>query len=601
MPKLTEYPEAQSFDENDILIKDGTNGTKKIKIEKVLEYMVDPTLTTPGKAADAKATKDGIDAVGGEVADVKNAISDVEDMLSETDTNTLSITLTDGQYVAADGTTKSNFSSSYSNFVEVHPGGRVSLQGVKLNSFRSICAYSKNVSGASTRVERLDNGETVEGEFTFTVPAWAHYFRATGASGGTMTGTEIVINYNFVSTTPQILSDDRKAQARENIGVTGDSFISIYDKIGINLYNPSMATPGFISSNAGDITDYDDYITSDYIPIEADQSVVINKMRTFLAYDSDKEPIAATYSNTGTATNNYVFTASVDGYIRASLYVSSAAKNMIAYGNTLPDYEPYSSTKTAEENVHLSGTMKNDAVNVSGNVLAGKKWVACGDSFTAGAFSNSLTDDYTFTDAPYYGKYKVYPYFIGRRNQSMTVINEAIAGSTMGGGSGGTNPFSGTRYQQIPSDADYITLEFGINDSSDQAVPLGTIDDDDNTTFYGAWNVVLGYFRENFPFAHIGIIVGPGMQTANGKTYAEAEIDIAKKWGIPYLNIQFESGGEKIPLMLRTSNPDVDSDAKAACDSAQYVNENEGTRNLHPNEKAHEFESTFIEAWLRTL
>lgn len=33
MPKLTEYPQATSFDQNDILIKDGTNGTKKIAVE----------------------------------------------------------------------------------------------------------------------------------------------------------------------------------------------------------------------------------------------------------------------------------------------------------------------------------------------------------------------------------------------------------------------------------------------------------------------------------------------------------------------------------------------------------------------------------------
>ena len=78
MPKLTEYPEAQSFDENDILIKDGTNGTKKIKIENVLEYMVDPTLTTPRKAADAKATKDAIDAVGEDVGDLRTQLDNLE-------------------------------------------------------------------------------------------------------------------------------------------------------------------------------------------------------------------------------------------------------------------------------------------------------------------------------------------------------------------------------------------------------------------------------------------------------------------------------------------------------------------------------------------
>lgn len=250
---------------------------------------------------------------------------------------------------------------------------------------------------------------------------------------------------------------------------------------------------------------------------------------------------------------------------------------------------------------------KSETAN--GNVLHGKKWVACGDSFTEGDFHNSLTDDYTFTSGLYAGENKVYPFWIGRRNPDLTVINEAISGSTMGAGSNGVNPFSDTRYTNIPSDADYITLMFGINDNGHD-VPIGTINDNDNTTFYGAWNVVIAYFIKNFPFAHIGIIIGPGMQTSSGQNYANAEIAIAKKWGIPYLNIQFESGGGKIPLMLRTSNPDVNATItvddetmplKTYVNNIQYVNPSTDTPNYHPNEKAHELESYFIEAWLRTI
>lgn len=275
-------------------------------------------------------------------------------------------------------------------------------------------------------------------------------------------------------------------------------------------------------------------------------------------------------------------------------YITADIRN--AYFEDMHDFDI---TGIEKDNIQIL-TEEVDTLSVNGNVLTNKKWVACGDSFTAGSFANSLTDDYTFPDGLYAGNYKVYPFWIGRRNPSMNVINEAISGSTMGAGEHGVNPFSGTRYRDIPSDTNYITLEFGINDAGN-GVPIGTIDDNDNATFYGAWNVVLDYLTTNFPFAKIGIIVGPGMQTSNGQQYANAEIAVAKKWGIPYLNIQYESGGGKIPLMLRTSNSEVSAAAKSACDQKQFVNPSSETPNYHPNEKAHEFESTFIEAWLRTL
>ena len=65
MSKLTEYPQATSFDANDILIKDGINGTKKIRIEDFIATISDTTQTVEGKLAKA-----------GDVAELQSAVHD---------------------------------------------------------------------------------------------------------------------------------------------------------------------------------------------------------------------------------------------------------------------------------------------------------------------------------------------------------------------------------------------------------------------------------------------------------------------------------------------------------------------------------------------
>jgi hypothetical protein len=154
----------------------------------------------------------------------------------------------------------------------------------------------------------------------------------------------------------------------------------------------------------------------------------------------------------------------------------------------------------------------------------------------------------------------------------------------------GKNPFSVDRYKAIPSDADYITIKMGINDANYDS-PVGTINDEDNTTFYGAWNVILEYLLTTFPYAKIGVIVTNGTTEA----YAKATIAVWEKWGVPYWD---EAYGGNIPLMLRSLRTDVCSKAKELRNNAFAVNY--GTNN-HPNEKAHEYESTIVEAWLRTI
>lgn len=222
-----------------------------------------------------------------------------------------------------------------------------------------------------------------------------------------------------------------------------------------------------------------------------------------------------------------------------------------------------------------------------GNVLYGKKYVACGDSFTA-------YSEEKFAEGTYAGKNKVYPYFIGLRN-NMTVENMAVGGSTI------TNlnvddrvQFSAGLYTQIPADADYITIKYGINDSSLSA-PIGTIHDTTNTTFYGAWNVVMEYLVTNYPFAKIGIIISNGCTNYLRHQIADATKEIARKWGVPYLDL---TGDENVPLLHRTNRD------KVVCATAIEARMNAfriSDADTHANAKAHEYESTIVEDFLRRL
>ena len=225
------------------------------------------------------------------------------------------------------------------------------------------------------------------------------------------------------------------------------------------------------------------------------------------------------------------------------------------------------------------------------NVLWEKKWVACGDSFTEGDFNNAWEESNVFEDGLYKGEKKVYPFFIGRRNH-MKIINEAKCGSTMTNRVVRKDAFSIERYKSIPADADYITLCFGINDDElHQGSVIGSIDDTENTTFFGAWNLVLEYLITHHPYAKIGIIVPNACTTP----YTDAIRKVARKWGIPTLDIAGDYG---VPLMNRIG------DKTETCAEARKLRNKQfatGERNGHPSAKAHEYESTFIENWLRSL
>ncbi len=219
--------------------------------------------------------------------------------------------------------------------------------------------------------------------------------------------------------------------------------------------------------------------------------------------------------------------------------------------------------------------------------LNGKVWYACGDSFTKGDFSHS-TENNTFEDGPYMGQNKVYPFYIGRRT-GMIVNNLAQCGQTLTVVEGRTNDFSSSLYTTIGDDADYITLYFGINDA--YRAQLGNIDDKTNTTFYGAWNIVLPYLIEHHPYAKIGIIV---TNAVSNRDWTDAIRQAARRHGIPILDFD---GDERLPLVFQAHRPGVLPEIQQMRDKVFYVH----PENHHPNAKMHEFQSTIIENWLRSL
>ncbi len=210
------------------------------------------------------------------------------------------------------------------------------------------------------------------------------------------------------------------------------------------------------------------------------------------------------------------------------------------------------------------------------NVLAGKKYVACGDSFTA-----ALGE-------------KTYPSLIAKRN-GMKLHNMAYSGSYAhySTDAGRSFVYSGNSfyYQNIDEDADYITIAYGLNESG---ATIGDVSSSDNTTIWGAYNEILGWLVVNRPNAKIGIISSDAWQT-----YAmrNALKEIAARWGVSFLDLK-EYGK---PLMIGGKFVEDGAAMKTAAVNARNSQYQVSAQDSHPNETAHKVRSTIIEEWMRGM
>ena len=560
--------------------------------------IVDPGTIIPSVAEMINQIQTAIDSIPpdysalvGQVDDLKSAFDDTVQLITEKvyaysptyvrkNTNDYG-EITTGSWLRATSEELIGFNTAYSVKISKKAGYSITVY-----FFNSSKEYTNRINRTGTGAEE------------YAIPVGVGYFRIKISKNDTSAEISIAeaeenvsIEYTFLYDS---LTDGMQTAKIENL----EKFDGLFD-VETNLINPSEMTSGYINIE-GTVIENSSYKTTDFIPVKANQSICFTtRLRKFLAFDALKRPIASTFKNNDVSAG-YVFTATVDGFVRASVYVSDA-NYMAVYGNQVKEYMPYG--KIIIKNLKLT----DDSGANAGNILYGKKWAVCGDSFTAGDFTGA--SDYTFPDGRFAGQNKVYSRHIALRND-MTLQFLAGGGRTLAYPSDGTfsnsftNPSADFKYTNIASDVDYITLYFGINDSHHEAgssgtdgedttgeIPLGTINDTTTATFYGAWNVVLEWIATNRPFAHVGIIVSNG---CDRDAYRVATIECAKKWGFPYIDL---NGDEKTPLMLRSTNPNISSTVKAIRTSAQRVS----STNAHPNVSAHLYESTFIEDFLRSI
>lgn len=101
-----------------------------------------------------------------------------------------------------------------------------------------------------------------------------------------------------------------------------------------------------------------------------------------------------------------------------------------------------------------------------------------------------------------------------------------------------------SRISEIPEDTSLLILEGGTNDFASN-VPIGSVDDTQTTTFYGALNTYYGGARKKLPKIRI-IALSIFDTTAQGsggakQSYVDAQRAVAKKYGIDFFDVYKES------------------------------------------------------------
>ena len=395
---------------------------------------------------------------------------------------------------------------------------------------------------------------------------------------------------------------------RLQIGNLKDNLNKFYSvEFGKNLFDSSTFEINKTLNYIGKKVDVDGYGLSDFISVKNGETIyfsynsVLNEP-TYLFTFRDKEVFKERLS--GSQYTSYTIPSDVT-YIRFTITNGRVPLYMVATESGL-QYETYrKETKLSADNIQsIENNIIDFSIRISAlenaenkDVLFGKTLCVCGDSLTYGAYADSDQD----------GNRKTYAYYTAKRNNMILTVN-AVSGSSIttfkegetGGGASFTYGSEGkyARYKRLNPNGetlDYITIWFGLNDYTylSKTNGIGTINDTDPTTFYGAWNTVMQYLISHYPTAKIGIVVTYGAS----KEIRDATRAICRKYGIPPLDFM---GDSKIPIMTDhgRDNGDVLDTSILSVRKNTFIT---SADHVHMIDAGYKYFSTIFENYLRSL
>ena len=163
----------------------------------------------------------------------------------------------------------------------------------------------------------------------------------------------------------------------------------------------------------------------------------------------------------------------------------------------------------------------------------------------------------------------------------------------------GTNASDGTPYttQKQYEAVNAVTgnvggIDYDNSNSYFNALYVGTKDDNTNKTFWGAWNIVLPYLIEKYPFAKILLIVPFGTTDLMRQCVRDA----AQKYGLTYYD--FSSINNQLFYQWDDNKPNGMVAGKTI---SQFRIDNLTYDGLHPNEEGYKYLYPSINAKLMSM